>query len=253
MAISPVSPTMEANLLSAVANATTLVTYDSDMPIARRLCFVGTDNYAAGRACGDLVRQAIPSGGEVIVSIPNPDKDNVQRRRQGLIDELLDRSTEPMRTADAVDAPLIGAHYTIDATLVDSADPGACATLAEAAIKDHPDVKCFVGLQSYSGPALVKALQDANKVDQIKVIGFDVSNDTLANIDAGHIYGTMMQDQYGCGFHAVRILAESARHVTGGLPLFQTLTLGCDAVTKDNIDAARARLAAHQPATQPPS
>jgi ribose transport system substrate-binding protein len=170
-----------------------------------------------------------------------------------MIDELLDRPTEPMRPADPVDGSLVGAKYTIAATLVDGADPQACEKLAVAAIKDHPNVKCFVGLQSYTAPALVKAMQEAGKVDQIKVIGFDVSDDTLANIDAGHIYGTMMQDQYGCGFHTIRILAENARHVSGGLPLFQTLSLGCDAVTKDNVDTARARLAAHQATTQPAS
>jgi ribose transport system substrate-binding protein len=253
IAISPVSPNSQANLLASVAGATTLLTFDSDMPIARRLCFVGTDNYSAGRSVGDLVKSAIPDGGEVILSVGNPDKDNTQRRRQGCIDELLDRATEPMRPADPIDQPLTaqGSKYTISTTLVDGADPAKCTDLATQAMKDHPNVKCFVGLVGYSAPALVKAVQAAGKTSQIKVVGFDVNDDTLADVEAGTVYGTMMQDQYGCGFHAVRILGENARHRFGGLPLFQTHTLGCAAVTKDNVADTRSRLANKQPMAAP--
>ena len=85
----------QAAVLADVAGEHTLVTFDSDSPASPRLCFVGTDNYAAGRMCGQKVREALPDGGEVIISIGNLDKENGQRRRQGVIDELLDRPFEP--------------------------------------------------------------------------------------------------------------------------------------------------------------
>ena len=51
-----------------------------------------------GRPLFDIGRPAV---GDVIISIGSLDKQNAQRRRQGVIDELLDRSFEPTRPADA--------------------------------------------------------------------------------------------------------------------------------------------------------
>src|SRR5689334_18606530 len=65
IAVSPINPTGQAAALSDIAGTSTLVTLDSDSPVARRLCFVGTDNYDAGRIVGQLVRAAVPDGGEV--------------------------------------------------------------------------------------------------------------------------------------------------------------------------------------------
>ena len=62
--------------------------------------------------CAQHIRQAVPDGGEIIISVGSLDKENGHRRRQGVIDELLERSFEPQRPADAVDAPLKGPKYT---------------------------------------------------------------------------------------------------------------------------------------------
>jgi len=123
IAISPLNASIQANLLADAAGATTLVTLDSDSPVTGRLCFVGTDNYAAGREAGENVRAAVPGGGDVVLCLGNPDKENTQHRRQGVIDELLDRPYEPHRTPDPINKPIKGERYTIVATLVDESDP----------------------------------------------------------------------------------------------------------------------------------
>jgi ribose transport system substrate-binding protein len=242
VAISPINPTSEATALADVAASTSLVTMDSDSPVARRTCFVGTDNYDAGRLCGQVVRGAVPGGGEVILFLGNAEKDNTQRRRQGVIDELLQRSFDPDRPNDALDAPLKGADFTVVGTIIDNADPNTTIQLATQAIKDHPNVKCFAGLLAYSGPALVKAVEAAGKSDQIKVVGFDVSSETLDDVEAGKIAGTIMQDQFGCGYQTVHVLADTARGNTAELPVFGKKTLPCMIVKKDNVAQARAQL-----------
>ena len=52
MAISPIDPDNQTNLLNEAAAHTNLITHDSDAPKSNRLCFIGIDNYSAGRACG---------------------------------------------------------------------------------------------------------------------------------------------------------------------------------------------------------
>jgi ribose transport system substrate-binding protein len=97
--ISPNDPQRQAALLADVGAHTNLVMYDSDTPVSTRLCFLGTDNYDAGRTCGQQIRQAIPEGGEVILAIGSLDKENGQRRRQGVID----RTARARLPADAAD------------------------------------------------------------------------------------------------------------------------------------------------------
>ena len=245
IAISPINPLAEAIVLSEVAGATTLVTLDSDAPVAGRLCFVGTDNYEAGERCAQLVREALPNGGELIVFIGNPEKQNTQRRRQGLIDELLDRPFEPLRPADPMEQPIKGEKYTIAATLVDGGDPAVAAELAAKAVKEHPATTCFVGLLGFTGPALLKGIEQSGSKDaaaKVKVIGFDASPETLAAIESGQIFGTIVQDQFGCGYHAVRILGEKARGSRGELGMFDRQVLPCSAVTKENVAETRKRL-----------
>jgi ribose transport system substrate-binding protein len=241
IAVSPFDPAAEAALLSDVGATTTLVTYDSDTPLSNRLCFVGTDNYAAGRMCGQEVRQAIPAG-EVIINVGALDKENVQHRRQGVIDELLDRPFEPTHAMDPVDEPQKTANskYTVSMTQLDGPAPEAAAIDAMArALKAHPDVKCLVGLNAGSTPRLLKALESAGMSGRVQIVGFDADKGTLAGIEAGQVYASILQDQFGCGFHVVRILAENARGNRSGLPVFARRTLPVEIINKDNVASIR--------------
>jgi ribose transport system substrate-binding protein len=120
-------------------------------------------------------------------------------------------------------------------------------------VKKYPQAKCFVGLVSYSAPTAAEALKKAGRLGQVKVVGFDVDERTLAGIEAGEIAATLMQDQYGLGYHAVRILAAEAHGNRGELPAFQAHTLPCRLITKDNVNEVRTsskRLMSPPPSTR---
>jgi ribose transport system substrate-binding protein len=251
IAISPINPQLQASVLAEVAAGTTLVTFDSDSPVSRRLCFVGTDNYAAGRRAGEAVRRALPDGGQVVVCLGSLDKENTQRRRQGLIDELLDRPFEPEHPLDPIDAPLKGDQYQVVATLADGSEPNIAVDLAVETLKKQPGIKCFVGLLGYSAPSILDALEQSGNVGKIQIIGFDNNEKTLAGIAAGTIYATVLQDQFGCGFHTVRILAEVARGDQSGLPIFQKRTLPVELITKENVVAVQGQMTGAKPTTNP--
>lgn len=243
IAVSPNDPLTQAPVLLDAANDTNLVTFDSDSPVSKRLCFVGTDNYDAGRSAGQQVKLAIPDGGDVILSIGSLDKQNGQQRRQGVIDELLDRSYEPARPDDPVDVALKGGKYTIVATLVDGINADKAQSMIADAIKKDPNVKCVVGLFAYSTPAALKALEQAKQLDEIKLVGFDTNEETLAGIDGGHVFATMMQDPHYMGFEAIRILYDASVGDRRALPMFQIDKVGCDVITKSTLADARAKLA----------
>lgn len=268
VAISPNDPPRQAAALADIAAEAALVTFDSDSNVSRRLCFIGTDNYDAGRMAGQQIRQAVPDGGEVILCIGSLDKENGQRRRQGVIDELLERTFERNREMDVpVDQPIKqpSSKYTIVTTLVDGIDQAHATEMATAALAEHPDVQCFAGLFAYNGPAILAALKDAGKLERVKVVAFDTYDETLAGVDAGHVAATIAQDPFNIGYESVRVLADAARGERHALPLFQQFYLACNVVTKENLAATREDLArkqqggpphpahasAHPPATQP--
>ncbi len=241
--VSPNDPIRQAGTLADLAAEASLITYDADCPVAQRLCFIGTDNYDAGRMVGQHIRQAIPAGGDVIICVGSLEKENGHRRRQGLIDELLERPFEPTRSMDPIDAPLKGAKYSIAATLVDGINADRATELAAGAIDRNPNIKCFAGLFASNAPAILKALEQKKMLGKIQVVGFDFNEETLAGIESGNVHATIMQDPYTIGYETVRILADLARGNRSRLPMFQTWHLSCDPVTKENVATVRQKLA----------
>ena len=63
IAISPIDAGTQAAFLDQIAAKTLLVCVDSDVPDSKRVCFIGTDNVAAGQQEADLLKAALPQGG----------------------------------------------------------------------------------------------------------------------------------------------------------------------------------------------
>ncbi|MCA9110111.1 MAG: substrate-binding domain-containing protein [Planctomycetaceae bacterium] len=59
IAVSPIDPENEADILNTCGEQTNLITHDSDAPTTNRICYVGMSNYDAGRMCGELVREVL--------------------------------------------------------------------------------------------------------------------------------------------------------------------------------------------------
>jgi ribose transport system substrate-binding protein len=185
----------------------------------------------------------------VILSVGSIDKENGRQRRQGLIDNLLGRSIDRTRQADPVDATLKGDTYTIDATLIDNVDTGKVTTLTVDAVKKYPNVKCIVGLFGYTTPALLDGLKQSGKLGQIKVIGFDNADQTLAGIEEGNVYGTLVQDQHSMGFTSVLLLRQFIDHDSASANNLPISFLYCDSLTNaEDVKLYRERLQAMQAA-----
>ena len=88
IAISVIDPVNQHDFLNEIADRVPLITQDNDAPKTKRKCYIGTDNYEAGRAVGKLVQEAMPDGGSIAIFVGQPDPINAQQRRQGVLDEL---------------------------------------------------------------------------------------------------------------------------------------------------------------------
>jgi len=235
VAVSPVDADKQSGSLRRMAERVHLVTLDSDSELSDRICFVGCDNYSAGRRCGQLVAKALPEGGEMAIVIGSLEKANGRLRRQGLIDELLERSYDPDRSSDPVDKPLSGPRFTIVGTYVDDTDAQEATANVRKLIAEHPEIDGIVGLYGYSTPAILEALESEQMLGEIAVVGFDYSPRLLEGIEKGEVYGTIVQDQFNYGMRAIDILAVAARGGDEAEPLADVIHYPTVPVTAENL------------------
>lgn len=245
VAISPIDAANQVGFINQVAGATNVITQDSDAPDSKRLCFIGMDNYKAGREAGKLIKEAIPGGGKIMIFVGRLEQLNAQQRRQGVIDELLNA---PMQDAANLTlsppADLIaGGNFTIVGTLTDDFDYAKAKSNAEDTIASHGDLACMVGLFAYNIPNCLRAVEGAGKLGQIKLVSFDEADDTLAGIAAGTVHGTVSQQPFQYGFESVRVLAALARGDRSVLPENGMIEVPTVIVRKDNVEEFTAKLA----------
>lgn len=241
IAISPIDPANQTDLLNEVAANTNLITHDSDAPHSNRLCYIGMNNYDAGRMCGQLIKEALPDGGSIMLFVGRLEQLNAKLRRQGIIDELLDRDHNPDRF-DAPGSEIRSEKYVVLDTLTDQFDFSKAKSLAQDAIARYPDLGGMVGLFAYNPPKILEAVKEAGKQGKIQVIGFDEDDETLQGIIDGHVHGTIVQDPYNYGYQSVRILAGLARGDKSVLPEGGFLDVSAQTITKENVVEFRDRL-----------
>lgn len=238
IAISPVDAKNQVAMLDEAAARCPVITHDSDAPDSKRLCFVGMDNYKAGRAAGRLVKEAIPEGGKIMIFVGRLEQLNAQQRRQGVIDEVLDR---PMQSLDRLkyDPPsttLTSPKYTVLDTRTDNFDYARAKANAQDAMASTPDLACMVGLFAYNTPNCLEAAKEAGKTGKIKIVGFDEQNATLQGIINGQIHGTVSQQPYYYGYESVRILKGLANGDKSALPPSGFFEVPIVEVRKSNVE-----------------
>ncbi|MEC8927702.1 MAG: sugar-binding protein [Verrucomicrobiota bacterium] len=241
IAISPIDADNQTEFLNDAAKRTKLITHDADAPKSDRMVYIGTDNYKAGRALGKLVKEAIPEGGEVMLFVGRLEQLNARQRRQGVIDELLDRPAQELATlktdpVDAKDLTAEGSKYTILDTRTDAFDKAKAKSNAEDAMAKHENLACMVGLFAYNPPMCLDAIKEAGKLDKIKVCGFDEQDPLLQAIKDGHAHGTISQQPWEYGYNSVKVLKAILTGDTSVIPANKFIEVPFKVVTKDNID-----------------
>ncbi|HVX12267.1 MAG TPA: sugar-binding protein [Pirellulales bacterium] len=233
IAVSPIDPKNQAEFFDEVAERVPLLTQDSDLPTgSKRLCFLGTDNYEAGKAAGQLVKEALPDGGRVAIYVGSMDAQNAIDRRQGVLDELAD--------AKQAEGPTLG-KYTLIGTFTDDASQENCKRKVEDTLvthaKDDPESLCLVGLWAYNPPAMLAAVQDQGLAKKVKIVGFDENEETLQGIKYGNIQGTVVQQPFEFGYQAVRMLASLAKGDKSVVPDDGIRHIDYKVIKGDNVDA----------------
>jgi ribose transport system substrate-binding protein len=219
IAISPVDPANQTPMLNRVASQTLVVTQDSDAPNSNRVCYIGTDNVEAGRQAGQLVKEALPNGGKIMVFVGVLDAENARQRYQGLKEALA------------------GSNVSIIDVRTDNTDRVRAKSNASDTLVNNPDIAGMVGLWSYNGPAILAAVREANKTDKVKIIAFDEEDETLNGIKNGAIYATVVQQPFEFGFRSMELMSKILNGDKSGVPPSKQIFVPTKAIKKDTVEA----------------
>ncbi|MBI4557124.1 MAG: sugar-binding protein [Candidatus Hydrogenedentes bacterium] len=218
IAISPKDPANQTEMLNAAAGKINLITQDSDAPESNRACYIGTNNYDAGRAAGELIKQALPNGGKIMLFVGTLDAQNAQDRKKGIEDTLP------------------GGNIEILGTRTDETDRTKAIANVQDTLVAQPDVACLVGLWSYNGPAILNGVRDSGKLGQVKIVCFDEEEETLQGVKDRHIFGTIVQQPYEFGYQSVKLLSELAASNRSRVPENKQIYIPVKTIVPSNVD-----------------
>ena len=224
IAISPVDPDNQTSLIDAAAKRALVFTQDSDAPQTDRACYIGTDNVAAGRQAGQLIREAIPDGGAIMLFVGKLDARNAQERIQGIKEALAGSNIR-----------------IIDVRTDDADDVRAKANAADTLVR-YPDIAGLVGLWSYNGPAILNAVREAGKVGQVRIVAFDEADETLAGVRDGFIHATVVQQPYEFGYQAIVRMAQAVRGDRSFIPESKQIIVPTMVVNRSNVEEFTKRI-----------
>lgn len=224
IAISPVDPKDQTPEIDAAEKQTHVFTQDSDAPQSDRECYIGTDNVAAGRQEGELIKKALPNGGQIMLFVGKKDAQNAEDRYNGIVEALKGTKVQ-----------------IIDVRTDDADHTKAVANAADTLVK-YPNIAALVGLWSYNGPAIATAVKSAGKVGKVKIICFDQEAGTLAGIKDGTILATVVQDPYQIGYQSVKVLSQVVQGNKSAIPASKQIFIPTAVIDKTNVDAYTTKL-----------
>ena len=203
------------------------ISNDTDAPKSGRLCYIGTDNYTAGRIAGENMAKILKGKGKVAICTGSLTAMNSLERIEGFKDAL---SESP----DIV---------IVEPVLVDYEDTSRAVELAETVLLDNPDLSAFFGVYAFNGPSAAKAVKSAGKVGKVHIVCFDTTDEHLSLIEEGVIDATVGQRQYFMGYLSVVLLANMARVGVENMMMLLPqneegdviIDTGVDVVTKNNL------------------
>jgi ribose transport system substrate-binding protein len=219
IAISPVDPVNQTPMLNKAAGQSLVITQDSDAPSSNRACYIGTDNVAAGRQAGELVKEALPQGGKIMVFVGVLDAANAQQRYQGLKEALQ------------------GSKVQIVDVRTDNTDRVRAKSNAADTLVNNPDIAGMVGLWAYNGPAILGAVRDAGKIGKVKIVCFDEDDETLAGIKGDAIYATVVQQPFEFGRQSIEMMTKILDGDRSMIPASKQILVPTKAVKRENVEA----------------
>jgi len=214
LAISSVSTDALAPLIDRVlAAGIPVIAYNTDNPDSARLVFAGQDLVQSGVAAGTLMGETMGGTGKVMILTLDAAAQWSLDREQGAREGL---------------AAFPGIE--IVQTVNTGSDPQEMYASIENAMLANPEVTGLLSLECCTTPAAGSWVERNDKTGLVRIVGFDLLDQTVEMVAGGVIQATIDQAPEIQGFAAVDLLARFLK----GEPI-DNLDTGVGIYTIDNI------------------
>lgn len=192
--VSPADPAaMQPEIDAAIAQGIPVITIDADAPNSKRLLFIGTNNYEAGRMGGNIAAKALNGKGNVVV-FTMPEQTNLKERLNGYEQTFRGTGIKIVEVVDIKGDPRIAFDKT-----------------EEIVTKKAAGVDGFICLEALACPEVAEVLS-RNKITGKVVVAMDIDPRTLEWIQKGVIAATIAQKPYTMAFFGTKVLDELYHH-----------------------------------------
>ncbi len=192
-----------------------VVIYNTDLDFDGKICFVGQDNYASGKAAGSLMGRIMKQQGKIFTVMAPLSKQAGILRYQGFQESIQKQNgtlelMEPVITGENLD-------YTYK--------------VVKEALEKHSDIS-GVFINDSTVIAAADAIEESGRGNEISVISFDLYSRIHTYLDKGIIDYTITQEPFYQGYIPIQILYEKI--VMGKMPKRKNYYTMIDIRCKEN-------------------
>ena len=171
----------QAEIDKAVAEGIPVICVDADVPGSKRVLYIGTDNFKAGRESLKQMAALVPGGGSIAV-ITIPGQRNLDDRLAGVADALKN-------------FPAIKLTKILD----DKGDAKNASDQISELIQNKEKVDGILCLEATGGSGAAEALHRLSMDGKLQIVAFDDDPETLDWIergaDSGHDRAKALRDE----------------------------------------------------------
>ena len=200
----------------AVEAGIPVLCFDTDAPDSKRIGYVGTDNYQAGRAMGEAIGEALNGEGIVLCETGVVAQAGLIARRQGIDDVLAEKYP----------------NVEIVQTSASGGDVTKALSDIENMITAYPDFDMLIQIDA-AGEAGISAFKSHGwtKEDKLLIV-FDDLEAVIKGVKDGQVYSTITQGQYNWGKNIVGELVA----LNNGEEVPENVDTGYVIVDASNVD-----------------
>lgn len=173
-----------------------VATFNRDLPTSERLFYFGCNYFESGQVCGGIVEKITSKPGKVAI-INN--QDVLGKYRAKGFESIL---------ANNPKYDIIGPYEICEEVKVEGSIDDKVVEDIQKIIKENDDlVAIYVANQTLC--AAGKAVELLGKQGEIKLVGFDLYEQTVSLIEKGIIQAVVCQEPFNQGYYPIKILFES--------------------------------------------
>ena len=225
----------QAEIDKAVAQGIPVICVDADVPDSKRVMYIGTDNFKAGKESLKRIAALVPKGSIAVVTITG--QHNLDDRVAGVADAL-------------ANFPALKLTKILD----DKGDTRSAFDQVSELLKKKERIDGIICLEATGGSGAAGAVHRFNMEGKLPIVAFDNDPETLDWIDRGVITATITQKPYVMSYYGLKFLDDlhhNAVHqfkdwrTAPAAPMPTSVDTGTVVVDKSNLSVYREALTAH--------